>query len=147
MKLFILSAILAVFPVLANAQMGAPSRIISTGDTLSSLSPIPVFPVNSILFPTAFRWNRNGPTGGYWEEDHVDDHIFRPVCRNVAKYNLKIYNRNGVLVYESSDIHKGWDGYLDNGNLAYQGVYIWQVTGIYSDGTTYSKKGDVTFIY
>lgn len=103
--------------------------------------------VGSIDFPTAFKWNRNGPNGGYWDQSIVEDNIFRPFCRNIAKYNLRIYNRNGFLVYESSQVEKGWDGYLENGEVAYQGVYIWKATGLFIDGTPFSKIGDVTFLH
>jgi hypothetical protein len=100
-----------------------------------------------IIFATAFRWNRTGPTGGYWEENQTDDFIFRPVFSNVSSYRLQVYNRWGLLVYESSDLYKGWDGYLRNGDLAPQGVYVWKVKGKYNDGSVFDKMGDVTFIY
>lgn len=100
-----------------------------------------------IIFPNAFKWNGGGPTGGYWSENQQNDNIFRPFCTNVADYRLKIFSRWGSLVYESSDIHKGWDGYSRQGNLAFQGVYIWIVTGRYNDGTYFNKIGDVTFLH
>lgn len=100
-----------------------------------------------IIFPNAFKWNGDGPTGGYWSEEQQNDNIFRPFCSNVAAYKLKIFSRWGSLVYESSDIHKGWDGYSKQGNLAFQGVYIWIVTGKYTDGTYFNKIGDVTFLH
>lgn len=101
----------------------------------------------TIRFPNAFRWNQAGPTGGYWTENQVDDYTFRPVYTNVASYRLQIYNRRGLMIYESSEIGKGWDGYLANGLLATQGVYIWKVAGKFSDGSEFSKAGDVTFLY
>lgn len=100
-----------------------------------------------IMFPTAFKWNGDGPTGGYWSENQQNDNIFRPFCSNVADYKLKIFSRWGSLVYESSDIHKGWDGYSRQGNLAFQGVYIWIATGKFADGTYFNKIGDVTFLH
>jgi len=117
-------------------------------DTVNSRSPyIPVTGTGYITFATAFRWNHAGPTGGYWSDNNVDDYTFRPIFSNVSSYKLEIYNRNGYQVFESSDLQKGWDGYLKNGSLASQGVYIWKATGKYSDGTPFNKKGDVTFIY
>jgi hypothetical protein len=101
----------------------------------------------SIIFPNAFRWNGTGPTGGYWNESVVEDFVFRPVCRNVEKYKLQIFNRLGLLIFESSDIHTGWDGYLKNGQLAFQGVYIWRASGKFNDESSFSLTGDVTFLY
>jgi hypothetical protein len=117
-------------------------------DTVNMVSSnVPVPSGGYITFASAFRWNRTGPTGGFWSENYTDDHTFRPVFENVAAYNLKIYNRFGYMVFESSDLHKGWDGYLINGSLASQGVYIWKVSGKFNDGTAFRKAGDVTFIY
>lgn len=103
--------------------------------------------IGSISFPNAFRWNHAGSKGGYWKENETDDYVFRPVFRNVADYKLQIYNRGGELIFESNDIYKGWDGYIKNGDVAIQGVYIWKAKGKFSDGTSYDRIGDVTFLY
>ena len=114
------------------------------------LKPGPDLPANLpgiIRFPNALRWNRTGPTGGYWSENHSDDYIFRPVSSNIAAYRLRIYSRWGLLIYESSDIHKGWDGYFNSDALAPQGVYIWNASGKFNDGSAFNKTGDVTFLH
>lgn len=104
-------------------------------------------PHGYIAFATAFRWNRTGPTGGYWNENIVDDYTFRPFFANILSYRLEIYSRTGYLIYVSSDLYKGWDGYLKNGAPATQGVYIWKASGKYVDGGLFNEMGDVTFIY
>jgi PKD repeat protein len=117
-------------------------------DSMKYKSPIVVdFKPGKIKFPNAFKWNGSGPTGGYWDENQIDDNIFRPFFTNVSKYELQVFNRWGVLIYESADIHKGWDGYFGNGHLALQGVYVWKTTGQYADGTYFNKVGDVTFLH
>jgi len=60
---------------------------------------------------------------------------------------LQIFNRWGVLIYESHDLKKGWDGYSGSGDLASQGVYVWKATGRYADGEYFDKVGDVTFLH
>jgi len=111
-------------------------------------SPIKVeYKEGEIRFPNAFRWNLTGPTGGYWEDGGLSDEVFRPFFTNVLEYHLQIFNRWGVLIYESRDIYKGWDGYFGSGNLAIQGVYVWKVTGKYADGSYFDKVGDVTFLH
>lgn len=102
-----------------------------------------------IKFPNVFKWNQTGPTGGQWKEGVYPemDFVFRPVFENVIEYKLQIFNRWGVLIYESNDINTGWDGYSGNGNLAVQGVYVWKVTGRYADGKYFDKVGDVTFLH
>jgi PKD repeat protein len=102
-----------------------------------------------INFPNVFKWNGTGPTGGQWQEGVYPemDYVFRPFSENIMEYNLQIFNRWGVLIYESNDLHKGWDGYSEDKNLAQQGVYVWKVTGRFADGEYYTKVGDVTFLH
>jgi hypothetical protein len=117
-------------------------------DSAKYRSPVTVeFKNGEIMFPNAFRWNMSGPTGGYWNQTEMTDEIFRPFFSNVTDYHLQIYNRWGVLIYESFDIYKGWDGYFGNSHLALQGVYVWKATGRYADGTYFNKVGDVTFLH
>jgi PKD repeat protein len=117
-------------------------------DSMKYKSPVNVeFKTGDIKFPNCFRWNLTGPTGGYWSENQIDDNIFRPFFTNVMSYKLQIFNRWGVLIYESSELNKGWDGYFGNGNLALQGVYVWKASGQYADGSYFDKVGDVTFLH
>ena len=117
-------------------------------DSASFATPVNVeYNEGKLKFPNAFVWNRSGPTGGYWQEGNIDDGIFRPHFENIIEYKLQIFNRWGVLIYESNDLQKGWDGYFGNGNLALQGVYVWKAKGRYVDGTYFDKVGDVTFLH
>ena len=105
------------------------------------------YKTGDIRYPNAFRWNLSGPTGGYFNEDGIADDVFRPFFQNVIEYHLQVFNRWGVLIYESKDLYKGWDGYYGNGHRAMQGVYVWKVTGRYADGNYFTKVGDVTFLH
>ena len=119
-------------------------------DSLTLQTPIIVdFKKGTIRFANVFKWNGEGPTGGYWEEgDNTQiDYIFRPHFENIEDYKLQIFNRWGVLIYESDDLYKGWDGYWGNGKLAQQGVYVWRVEGRYTNGEFFVKVGDVTFLH
>ena len=117
-------------------------------DSSSFATPVNVkFNEGKLKFPNAFVWNRSGPTGGYWQEGNIDDGIFRPNFENIIEYKLQIFNRWGVLIYESNDLQKGWDVYFGNGNLALEGVYVWKAKGRYIDGRYFDKVGDVTFLH
>ncbi|MCJ7446193.1 MAG: PKD domain-containing protein [Bacteroidales bacterium] len=117
-------------------------------DSAKYISPIIVeYKTGEIVFPNAFRWNKTGTTGGYWKEYELNDYTFHPFFTNVIEYHLMIFNRWGVLIYESNDLYKGWDGYFGSGNLAVQGVYVWNATGRYADGVYFTKVGDVTFLH
>lgn len=67
-----------------------------------------------IQFPTAFTPNGDG------KNDTYQAAVFCPV----PKYKLVIYNRNGELVYQTSDPKRGWNGYY-NGKLQPNGAYVY----------------------
>ncbi len=133
-------------PIIADQLVSSENRNSvdsSTPGGLVNSSEIPGF----ITFANAFWRNHAGSTGGYWSENNTDDFTFRPFFSNVSAYSLKIFNRLGYLIYESSDLHKGWDGYLRSGEPAPQGVYIWKADGRFNDGVPFNKIGDVTYLY
>jgi gliding motility-associated-like protein len=77
----------------------------------------------------------------------MDNKIFLPgIIDNVSDYHLMIYSRWGELVFESTNVDIGWDGYY-NGKPAKQDVYMWKVVGKYSNGKNFMKTGDVTLLY
>jgi len=98
-----------------------------------------------IEFPNAFIPNQNGPSGGVYSQSSESAHVFYPVFFGVMDYNLRIFSQRGILIFESSDIEIGWDGYF-NGQLGNSGVYIWQVSGKYHNGESFFKRGDVTLL-
>jgi hypothetical protein len=99
-----------------------------------------------IEFPNAFIPNQNGPSGGVYSQQSTESaQVFHPVFFGVINYNLKIFSKTGILIFESSDVNIGWDGYF-NGQLSNSGVYIWQVSGKYRNGESFSKRGDVTLL-
>ena len=99
-----------------------------------------------LRFPNVFIPNAGGPTGGYYSNrsDEQSD-VFHPVWSGVTQYQLRIYSRQGILVFESIDISIGWDGYY-KGQKSEPGVYIWKARGLYKNGDPFVKGGDVTLI-
>ena len=99
-----------------------------------------------IVFPNAFSPNINGPSDGYYSLKDPHNGIFHPYfSEEVEEYQLMIFNRKGILVFESNSINIGWDGYYHQ-ELSPQGVYVWKVRGRYSGGRSFVKMGDVTLI-
>jgi PKD repeat protein len=126
------------------------STINGCSDSAVMETPVIVeWKTGTLKYPNAFKWNGTGPTGGEWTEGvHPSmDNVFRPFSENVLEYKLQIFNRWGVLIYESHDLKRGWDGYFGDGNLAPQGVYVWKATGRYADGEYFDMVGDVTFLH
>jgi PKD repeat protein len=99
-----------------------------------------------IEFPNAFIPNPGGPTGGrYSTKSDESGQVFHPSCLGVSEYNLKIFSKLGVLIFESNDVNIGWDGYF-KGQLVNPGVYIWKVRGNFRNGEPFTRMGDVTLL-
>lgn len=99
-----------------------------------------------INFPNAFIPNSGGPSGGQYSSTSDEaGHIFHPFCSGVSEYQLKIFSKTGVLVFETNDINIGWDGYY-KGQLSERGVYIWKVQGSFLNGEPFAKAGDLTLL-
>jgi PKD repeat protein len=114
------------------------------------LSPaVTVEPSGVLRFSTVFTPNTQAeididhlPTGGI----EIDQFFFPGIREKVIKYKLQIFNRLGVLIFESSDINKPWNGYYQH-KLCQQGVYVWYVEGKYANGQPFKKVGDVTLLH
>lgn len=64
----------------------------------------------------------------------------------VVKLNyLRVYDRWGKLVFETSDPMKAWDGKVD-GQLAQMGVYVWEADGFCLSGQRIKTSGNVTLL-
>ncbi len=99
-----------------------------------------------INFPNAFLPNTNGPSNGYYtQKSDEEEQVFHPIASGVDEYQLRIFSRSGILIFESNDINIGWDGYF-KGQLSETGVYIWKVRGNYINGEPFTKMGDVTLL-
>jgi len=99
-----------------------------------------------IDFPNAFIPNPNGPSGGIYSlKSDESAQVFHSVFSGVSEYQLKIFSKKAILIFESNDIYIGWDGYF-KGQLSNSGVYIWKVRGKYRNGETFTKMGDVTLL-
>ncbi|OFY09615.1 MAG: hypothetical protein A2W93_07165 [Bacteroidetes bacterium GWF2_43_63] len=63
---------------------------------------------------------------------------------NMDSYSMRVYSRWGELVFLTTDINHGWDGFLPNGAEAQQGVYsvLIRVKGLdHSDNEYYLSVG------
>ncbi len=99
-----------------------------------------------INFPNAFIPNPDGPSGGFYSPKSDEAaHVFHPVFTGVSDYQLKIFTRLGILIFETDDINIGWDGYF-KGQLSDPGVYIWKVRGNFVNGEPFTKMGDITLL-
>lgn len=102
-------------------------------DTAEVVIPSPSFE-NSLNITTTNVFTPNG--------DGENDYFSVNTAGNVADCaDLKIYNRNGVLVYQSNGGIFSWDGYSQTGKPFPEGVYyfVYSVNGI-------ERHGNITLL-
>ena len=64
----------------------------------------------------------------------------------LIEYELSVYNRQGQLVYRTTDPAAPWNGMTDSGVKAPHGVYTWFCRYAYSSDATHTARGAVTML-
>jgi len=100
---------------------------------------------SDIIFPTIFTPNPNGPNGGRYDINSLDNNIFFGYAQGIVDFSFQIFNRWGEMIFESKDISIGWDGYY-KGKICEQDVYVWKATGKFNDGRKFEKAGNVMLL-
>lgn len=59
--------------------------------------------------------------------------------------HFRVYDRWGVIVFETTDIDKGWDGTF-KGTPQPLGVYIYEIEAVTGTGRVFNKTGNVTLL-
>lgn len=79
--------------------------------------------------------------------DGVND-IFFVRNSDVTEYSLSIYNRWGILVFQTTSPQVKWDGNTISGQPATSGTYYWVLSAKYGSGNEYQgeKKGYVELV-
>jgi gliding motility-associated-like protein len=90
---------------------------------------------STIYIPNAFN-----PSG-------TNNPVFKPhfVFVNTDGFLLRIFNRWGALMFETTNPEKGWDGKID-GEIVPQGAYVYVMKYKNTDGASFEKRGAVTII-
>ena len=73
------------------------------------------------------------------------NNTFKPAFTNLKSYEMNIFNRNGVLLFTSKDINRGWNGYY-NGRLCDFGAYVYVIKFENLEGVSNLQRGSVTLI-
>ncbi len=128
------------------------------GQTSTVESPIEVYEDDSTYLITLISYNEYGCSDTSWMEYNLffkglyfptafspnnpnsEVSLFTPAGVNLAKYHVQVFDMRGNQVWESEAIDdagrptESWDGYYD-GRLMPQGLYLWQATATFTDGT------------
>jgi gliding motility-associated-like protein len=100
-------------------------------------------PVYTVIIPNAFTPDPNGGSDGNYDPNDLSNNIFYPFLRFAKDLRMRVFNRWGELVFETNDIHHGWDGYY-KGKLCQQDVYVYQLWVRFVDGKEVQETGDIT---
>jgi gliding motility-associated-like protein len=85
--------------------------------------------------PNAFTPNNDG------KNDY-----FRPVLNlEVHDYHMRIYNRNGQLIFQTKDHVQGWDGRFKNQQLE-AGAYVYHITFASVSGSEFENSGTILLL-
>ncbi len=89
----------------------------------------------STLMPTAFS-----PNG-----DSKNDRLCVPANPCITSFTLKVYDRWGEQVFETSDLANCWDG-IYKGKALNSGVYAYFFEALLVTGETFDQKGNITMV-
>lgn len=83
------------------------------------------------------------PTG--FTPDQPENNLFYVKGKNIKEYEIQIYSKQRVMVYNSKDINEKWDGRY-NGEPLEMGAYVYMIVYTTTDNETHRKKGTITII-
>ena len=89
--------------------------------------------IGGLGFPDIFSPNGDGK----------NDTFFIPHICDISPFEMHIYNRWGQLVFQSSDINKGWDGKYRDSPEPQEVYWLW-VSLTLPDGKVIYRTGNVT---
>lgn len=65
---------------------------------------------------------------------------------NFSSYNMKIFNRWGVQIFETNDPFRGWDGINNKGEMSNEDSYMYVISFIGNDNKLQTKTGNVILL-
>ena len=76
-----------------------------------------------------------------------DNNIFKPTCYFVKQgsYFMRVFNRQGALLFESKDTEIGWDGTF-KGEFCHPNTYVYVIEYVNSDGEKVVQKGTFALV-
>jgi len=121
--------------ILQNDQLYYLTATTDIGCKAVDSIKIRVFNAAGVLVPSAFTPNSDG----------LND-LLRPRYNGIKRLDyFSVYDRWGQLVFNTTDMTKGWDGKI-NGQLQGNGTFVWIINAEGFDGKKFQLKGTTTII-
>jgi gliding motility-associated-like protein len=94
------------------------------------------FPSGALYVPNAFTPDNDGFNDVFFVKGH-----------DIKTFEIKIFNRNGEVIFESTDIEMPWDGGVDNGDyFAPDGAYQYIIKATDKRENIIEKTGSVIMV-
>ncbi len=93
-------------------------------------------PCCEVFIPNAFSPNGDG----------LNDYFNPQLQPGQILLEMKVFDRYGKLVYNNTNLKKGWSGMYDDGKEAGSDVYMYFIKYTCADGKLYEKKESVSLI-
>lgn len=104
------------------------------GCTDTAYTIISVEEPTTCFIPNAFTPNGNGPND-----------VFMVYGMNIDDFELRVYDRWGMLLFTTTDINRGWDGTFQ-GHRCQEDVYVWKLSYLDNFGQRNVQYGHVSLI-
>jgi gliding motility-associated-like protein len=85
------------------------------------------------------------PTGFTPNNDGLNDLLKPILIGDVIQYRFWVYNRWGELIFETTDLTKGWNGTYKGADQS-SGVFVWMCTYQFKDEQVKKEKGTFVLI-
>lgn len=124
--------------VLKNLTPGTYRVTVADVNNCSSVDSINILQEECpsyLWFPTAFSPNSDG----------VNDFFKPKYSFDLEKFQMRIYNRWGELVFETFDVNEGWNGIFRNVAQPIS-TYVWVSEHVFGDGKKQTSAGNLTLV-
>jgi gliding motility-associated-like protein len=109
--------------------------------------------------PYTYSWNTTPPqntqnatglpAGNYNvftpNHDGVND-VFTASGTDIKEFELIVYDRWGLIIFQTNDIQTGWNGILPGRKPALKDVYVYLIRAMDSQGVNHEYLGSVSLI-
>ncbi len=104
------------------------------GITSSTSNPVEVIKEPNLYYPSAFTPNGDG----------LND-SFKVFSQYTAVFELRIFNRWGEMLFNTTDLTEGWNGTC-KGNLMPEGTYVFRAKITDLSGREFQRSGSVVLL-
>jgi gliding motility-associated-like protein len=107
----------------------------SEGCTTATTATVHIQIESTFYIPNTFTPNNDGM-----------NEIFKPLATHIHDYKIDIFDRWGLLIFQSTNLDQGWDGTYKGGKCQ-QDVYVYKVEYVDDpENRTHTKAGQVNLI-